>query len=423
MNTHPESSDKEENFSILLANLYVEKWLIISIASAIILTSIFYANSLPIRYKITTHITDSYENNDFIKFRDVEHKTSNFGVTEFSPTIKNTEFVAFLPEALYRLRSKKYHSDIFDKLNFSNQLNLGATKESFLSKISFKIVRNKDTRSEEDMTLEVPYGLFADKVSKNDIDIYIEFMELLMTEVKLAASQNIIRNLSTEVKINYEKLMQERILLKEFFASKVLILKNKNFVSQEIKLFNINKEIEFLETQKTNSKENAIMKLQAQEDIAIAMGVKDFTLTGTSLNSIDSENYPSWLLFGEKAISEELKSLRKYNYLDSKDLLELKLVREKILQDDKRLDNTVVGLKLKNDREVSQISMKVDNLQKDLLFLENLTLDSFRIELPPKATILASRSNLIIFIGILSGFFISLLIAIIRSQFRTHKNI
>jgi len=441
INTHTKSADNEVPFSILLANLYVEKWLIILIASVIILTSIFYANSLPKRYTIATHITDSYENNDIINFKNIEaslnqkieindiNEINIIDVNEIvlKERVNNNEAgTSMLPEALYRLRSKNYHSNLFDKFNFSNKLNLGMTKESFLGKINFKIVRNKNTDSEEDRTLAVPYGLFANKVNKNEIDIYIEFIELLMSDVKLTTSQNIIGNLSTKVKIKQEKLIQELALYKEFYNAKVLMKQNKNKNNQEIELFNINQEIEFLKSQIINTKENSIIELQAQKDIAKAMGMKDNTsqfLAYPSINLGNIKDYPSWLLFGEKAINEELKSLRKYDYLESSELLELKFSREKILENAKYPNIIIIDAKFKYDRELSNLSVTIDNLKKNIIWLENLTLDPFRIELPPKASLLPSKSNLIIFLGIFSGLFISLLFAIIRSQFRTHKNI
>jgi len=372
-----ESFSHELNFLGSITKILEHKKLFASITILVFLVSFLFAYSLPQHYQVSSVL--AAPKGDLLLLNDELYIQNQNRI--FLRTGNNELFTS----NLYNLQSYKFLETIFNKNNFINKLDSQIDINTFLSKLSINSTFSSASPS-DNVILDPPFILLADKVLKSEIDNYVNFSGILINESQEKIATGIRSEFTTTIEYEILKLnkkYESKIRSSEFDMTKI----NNDKTS----IFN---KIRALERSELSA-------LEEMAGIARKMGIIQPNFSDPGVRSYIAA--PIWFTHGEKSLRESAASV-KAKFLNQLDIELLTLSQKQIL------------LESNYDEDLSKLKKEILQLEELKKISRSIIISSIQV-IKNEVVKINNKGNIIIFIGLFSGFFLGLLATILRMQY------
>ena len=265
--------------------------------------------------------------------------------------------------------------------------------------------------------MNLPYSISINDFNSEFRDNYLKFINKLISSAEIAVlkeySDNFYFLLNSEKKIIIEAK-------KTFIENKNKIRKSlatQKTIDNLIQLKVINSKIDNLRFIAEQERLNILVILNNDLKIAKSTGTLENNFLGYKSTSMP---FPNWYFTGSKALNEEIELLENRTsndpYISS---LSDHIVQVKLLNN----DHLLFDLKNRNidDSFISQETIKFNNrlMKLDLLSAEfsESAVSSMSLYQSPSIIPINKKEALILLIGAITGFILSIIIAILRDSF------
>jgi hypothetical protein len=372
-----ESFSHELNFLGSITKILEHKKLFASITILVFLVSFLFAYSLPQHYQVSSFL--SAPKGNLLLLNDELYIQNQNRI--ILPADNNELFTS----NLYNLQSYKFLETIFNKNNFINKLDSQIDINTFLSKLSINSTFSSAT-PDDNVKLDPPFILLADKVLKSEINNYINFSRILINESQEKIATDTRSEFTTAIEYEILKLNQNyesKISLREYDMTK--ISNDKTSILNKIRAL----------------ERSELSALEENAKIARKMGVIQPNFSEPGVKSYISA--PIWFTHGEKSLRESAASV-KAKFLNQLDIELLPLIKKQFL------------VESNYDENLSSLKKEILQLEELKKFSSSINISSIQV-IKNEVVKINNKGNIIIFIGLFAGFFLGLLATILRMQY------